>query len=81
MLVRAARFIPAITAVSSTNAGAPSASSSAADISSLTVGGVLLIASAYSIALRSKGVNASESRQRGTSRALPSSRPRLCAMK
>jgi hypothetical protein len=81
MLDRATRFIAATLAVSSTSAGAPRSSSSAADISSVTVGGVWLIASAYSISLRSKLVKASDSRQRGTSRALASSRPRSCAMK
>ena len=80
-LLRADMFMTPILAVSSTSAGAPSSSSSAADISSVTVGGVWLIASAYSITLRSRGVKASDSRHRGTSRALASSSPRLCAMK
>ena len=60
---------------------APSSSSSAADISSVTVSGVWHIASAYSITRRSSGVNTAASRHRGTSRALTSSRPRLCDMK
>ena len=49
---------------------APSSSSSAADSSSVTAGGVWLIASAYSITRRSSGVNTDASRQRGTSRDL-----------
>ena len=57
------------------------ASSSPADISSVTVGGVWLIASAYSMTSRSSGVKTSDSRQRGTSRALASSSPSLWAMK
>jgi hypothetical protein len=52
----------------------PRSVSSAADISSVTVGGVWLIASAYSITLRSKGVKAPDSRHRGTSRALSAHR-------
>src|SRR5262245_16963500 len=81
ILARAEEFINAILAVSSTSAAAPRSTRSAADISSVTVGGVWLIASAYSITLRSNGVNAPDFRHRGTSRALASSRPRLCAMK
>ena len=41
-------------------------SSRRADSSSVTVGGVVVIASAYSITSRSRGVNTSDSRQRGT---------------
>ena len=80
-LVRALRFIVPIRAVSSSNAGAPRSSSSAAEISLVTAGGVWLIASAYSITRRSPGVKASDSRHRGTSRALVASRPELWAMK
>src|SRR5262249_23589278 len=80
-LVRAEEFMNPILAVSSTSAGAPSSSSSAADISSVTVGGVWLIASAYSITFRSNGVKAPDFRHRGTSRALAASSPLLCAMK
>src|SRR5215216_2556784 len=70
-----------MTAVSSTSAAAPSASSSRADKSSVTVGGVWLIASAYAMTSRSSGVNTSDSRHRGTSRAFSRSRFSLCAWK
>src|SRR5215211_407409 len=81
VLVRVYRFASAMNAVSSTSAGAPSWSSSRADNSSVTVGGVSDIASAYSMTSRSSGVKTSDSRHRGTSRALVSSRPSLCAWK
>ena len=68
-------------AVSSTSAGAPSWSSSPAESSSVTVGGVTDIASAYSITSRSSGVKTSDSRHRGTSRALVKSSPSLLAWK
>src|SRR5215211_6747026 len=70
-----------MTAVSSTSAAAPSSSSSRAASSSVTVGGVWLIASAYSITSRSSGVKTSDSRHRGTSRAFSRSRFSLCAWK
>jgi len=74
---RAARFMNPILAVSSTSPSAPRSASSAADISSLTVGGVWHTASAYSITRRSSGVNTVDSRHRGTSRAFSTARPRL----
>ncbi|WP_456115282.1 hypothetical protein [Streptomyces beihaiensis] len=52
--------------VSSTIAAGPSRSSRLACSSSVTVGGVSVIASAYSITYRSSGVKTSASRQRGT---------------
>src|SRR5690606_9337046 len=70
ILVRAIMFASAMYAVSSTSAGAPSWSSSRADNSSVTAGGVCDIASAYAITSRSSGVKTSDSRHRGTSRAL-----------
>src|SRR5215203_4329446 len=70
-----------MTAVSSTSAGSPSCSSSRAASSSVTVGGVWLIASAYAITSRSSGVKTSDSRHRGTSRAFSRSRFSLCAWK
>src|SRR5215212_9641198 len=81
VLVRVYRFASPMNAVSSTSADAPSASNSRADISSVTVGGVWLIASAYSMTSRSSGVKTSDSRQRGTSRALVRSSPSLWAWK
>ncbi len=81
MLPRAVRFANPTTAVSSTSAGAPSCSSSRADSSSVTRGGVSVIASAYSITSRSSGVNTADSRQRGTSLAFTSSSPSLWAWK
>jgi len=81
MLERAYMFASATYAVSSTSAGAPSRSSSRADNSSVTVSGVCDIASAYSMTSRSSGVKTSDSRHRGTSRALLSSSPSLWAMK
>ena len=69
-LARLAMFAAAMYAVSSTSAGAPSWSSNRSDISSVTAGGVWVIASAYSNTSRSSGVNAADSRHRGTSRAL-----------
>ena len=68
-------------AVSSTSAAGPSCSSSRADSSSVTVGGVFVIASAYSSTSRSSGVNTSDSRQRGTWLALARSRFSFCAWK
>src|SRR2546423_614565 len=47
-------------AVSSTSAAGPSCSSSRADSSSVTVGGVFVMASAYSSTSRSRGVNSSD---------------------
>jgi hypothetical protein len=75
------RFIVPIRAVSSSSAGAPRSSSSASTIASVTATGVWLMASAYSMARRSPSVNTSDSRQRGISRALRSSRPRWRVMK
>lgn len=69
-LPRAVMIANPTTAVSSTRAAAPSCLSSSADISSVTRGGVSLIASAYSITSRSNGVNIDDSPQRGTSLAL-----------
>ena len=60
--------------VSSTRAAGPSRSSRLADSSSVTVGGVSVMASAYSSTSRSSGVNTSDSRQRGTWLALTRSR-------
>ena len=62
-------------------AGAPSCSSSRANSSSVTRGGVSLIASAYSMTSRSSEVNTADSRHRGTSLALASSSPSLWAWK
>jgi len=62
-------FAAAMNAVSSTSAGAPSWPSNRPDSSSVTVGCVSVIASAYSNTSRSSGVNTSDSRHRGTSRA------------
>ena len=62
-------------------AGAPSLSSNRPNSSSVTRGGVSVIASAYSMTSRSSDVNTSDSRHRGTSLALASSSPSLCAMK
>src|ERR687898_2921710 len=81
VLVRVYRLANAMNAVSSTSAGAPSWSSSRADNSSVTVGGVSDIASAYSMTSRSSGVKTSDSRHRGTSRALDRSSPSLWAWK
>jgi hypothetical protein len=81
VLVRVYRFANAMNAVSSTSAGAPSWSSSRADNSSVTVGGVSDIASAYSMTSRSSGVKTLDSRHRGTSRALVSSSTSLWAWK
>jgi dihydrofolate reductase len=79
--VRANWFASAAHAGSSTSAGAPSASSSRAESSSVTVGGVCDIASAYSMTSLYSSVKASDSRHRGTSRALVTSSPSLCAWK
>ena len=73
-LLRLTMFAPAMNAVSSTSAGAPSWSSNRSDISSVTAGGVWVIASAYSSTSRSSAVNTSDSRQRGTWLALVRSR-------
>lgn len=73
------RFVSAMNVVSSTNAVGPSASSSLADSSSVTVGGECVIASAYSMTSRSNGVKTSDSRHRGTSRARSRRVPR-CAL-
>lgn len=81
MFIQAAVFIAATLPVNSISPGTPRASSNSADISSVTAGGVWHIASAYAKTLRSTGVNTSLSRQRGTSRALASSSPRLRVMK
>ena len=81
MFARVDMLENAIHAVSSTIAAAPSWSSSRADISSVTRGGVSLIASAYSITSRSSDVNAGDSRHRGTWLALASSRPSSWAWK
>ena len=78
---RLTMFAAAMNAVSSTSAGAPSCSSSRSDISSVTAGGVWVIASAYSITSRSSGVNTLDSRHRGTSRALSTSSFSLWAWK
>src|SRR5262249_16655413 len=74
-------FANPTTAVSSTRAGAPSFLSSRADSSSVTLGGVSLIASEYSMTSRSSGVNTVDSRHRGTSLAFASSSPSLWAWK
>ena len=79
--VRVKTFARAIHAVSSTIAGAPSRSSSRVDNASVTVGGVAVMASAYSMTSRSSGVNTGESRHRGTSLAFSSSSPSLWAWK
>jgi hypothetical protein len=79
VLVRVYRLASAMNAVSSTSAGAPSWSSSRADNSSVTAGGVCDIASTYSITSRSSVVKTSDSRHRGTSRAFVSSSPSLWA--
>ena len=76
-----AMLAKATEAVSSTMAGAPSWPSRRADRSSVTRGGVSLIASAYSRTSRSSGVNTGDSRHRGTSLALASSSPSLWAWK
>ncbi|UJB44915.1 hypothetical protein [Streptomyces sp. A1-5] len=55
---------------SSTNAGGPGRSSRLAYIASVTVGGVLVMASAYSNTSRSSGMNTSDSRHRATWLAL-----------
>ena len=81
VLVRVMKFASAMYAVSSTSAAGPSAASSLADSSSVTVGGVCVIASAYSMTSRSSGVKTSDSRHRGTSRALVTSSPSLWAWK
>lgn len=52
--------------VSSTIAAAPSYYSNRADISSVAVGGVWLIALAYVITSRSSGMKTSDSRHPGT---------------
>src|ERR1700722_536106 len=80
-LERAMKLANATNAVSSTSALAPSALSSRADNSSVTVGGVCVIASAYSMTSRSSAVKTSDTRQRGTSRALLTSSPSLWAKK
>ena len=80
-LKRERMFSSATIWVSSTTAGAPSCSIRWAVISSVTVSGVVLIASAYSRTSRSSGVKTSDSRHRGTSRTFARSRPSLCAMK
>ena len=72
---RVMKLASAINVVSSTSAAGPSAASSRADSSSVTVGGVCVIASAYSSTSRSSGVKTSDSRHRGTSRALVRSSP------
>src|SRR5690606_3711239 len=80
-LARVVRFASPIHVVSSTIAAGPSASSRRADSASVTVGGVLVMASAYSSTSRSRGVKASDERHRGTSLALASSSFSLCTMK
>jgi hypothetical protein len=67
--------------VSSTSAAGPSRSRRPADSSSVTVVGVLVMASAYSSTSRSSGVNTSDSRHRGTWLALARSRLWFCARK
>ena len=68
-------------AVSSTSARRAELVEQPADSSSVTVGGVWVIASAYSITSRSSGVNTSDSRHRGTSRAFVHVEPSLWAWK
>jgi hypothetical protein len=82
--VAAARFARAsnfATTVSSIIATGPSRSSRRADSSSVTVGGVFVMASAYSSTSSYSGVNTSDSRQRGTWLALVMSRFWFCAWK
>src|SRR5580658_878049 len=79
VLERVMKFASAINEVSSTSAAGPSAFSSPADSSSVTAGGVSVIASAYSMTSRSSGVKTSDSRHLGTSRALATSSPWLWA--
>ena len=52
-----------------------------AQLFEVTVVGVFVMASAYSITSRSSGVNTSDSRQRGTWLALARSRFSFCAWK
>src|SRR5690606_5147051 len=81
MLLRVERLAKATMAVSSMSVSAPSCSSRRADSSSVTSGGVALIASAYSSTSRSSGVNTVDSRQRGIWLALASSSPALWTWK
>lgn len=74
MLHLVAKLAKPMNTVSSTIAAGPSSSSSRADNSSVTVVGVFVMASAYSITSRSSGVNTSDCRQRGTWLALVRSR-------
>ncbi len=74
LLLLVAKLEQAMTTVSSIIAAGPSRSSRSADSSSVTVGGVFVMASAYSSTSRSSGVNTSDFRQPGTWRALARSR-------
>src|SRR5580704_8673296 len=81
VLALVAMLEKAMKAVSSTSAAGPSRSSRPADSSSVTVGGVFVMASAYSSTSRSSRVNTSDSRQRGTWLALDRSSFWFCAWK
>ena len=81
MFIRAAMFAIVTKAVSSIRAGAPRLFNNLAESSSVTVGGVWLMASAYSITSRSRGVKTWPRASAGTSRALSTSRPSWWAMK
>src|SRR6266567_2837052 len=74
LLLLVAKLEQAMTTVSSIIAAGPSRSSRSADSSSVTVGGVFVMTSAYSKSSRSSGVNTSDFRQRGTWLALARSR-------
>lgn len=74
VLALVAMLAKAMNVVSSTIAAGPSRSSRPAYSSSVTVGGVLVMASAYSSTSRSSGVNTADSRQRGPWLALAMSR-------
>ena len=78
-LNRARSFSIAIIIVSSTIAASPRCASRDATISSVTVSGVVDIASAYPSTSRSTGENTSEARHRITSRIFSRSMPSLCA--
>lgn len=81
VLPRVEKFTKAMYVVSSTIAAGPTRSSRPAYSSSVTVGGVFVMASAYSITSRSSGVKSSDSRQRGTWLAFFRSRSSFCAWK
>ena len=81
LLKRDRSFSTATIMVSSTNAALPICARRASAISSVTSGGVTVIASAYSMTCRSSGVKTSDSRQRGTSSRRLTSRPLLCRAK